>query len=198
MSFALDISRFADKAKNNGDEVVRQTLFLAAQSVVLRSPVGDPELWAENAQASYGRRFHNVFAAKPLKHATLKKTYPLRHEIAAANRKARAAAGKPGKRDGAAAGKYIGGRFRANWQFGIGSVNTTTTEQTDKSGAATLGRLKAAISAVSAGPVFWISNSLPYAERLENGWSKQAPRGIVKLTLVELPRQVSAFAASLK
>jgi hypothetical protein len=32
----------------------------------------------------------------------------------------------------------------------------------------------------------YIQNNLPYAERLENGWSKQAPHGMVKITLYEL------------
>jgi hypothetical protein len=31
----------------------------------------------------------------------------------------------------------------------------------------------------------WIYNNLPYAERLENGWSKQAPEGIYGLALQE-------------
>ncbi|MFA6946481.1 MAG: HK97 gp10 family phage protein [Pedobacter sp.] len=32
----------------------------------------------------------------------------------------------------------------------------------------------------------WLFNNLPYAERLENGWSKQAPMGIYRLALQEM------------
>jgi hypothetical protein len=35
----------------------------------------------------------------------------------------------------------------------------------------------------------WIYNNLPYAERLENGWSKQAPAGVYRLAL----REVTVF-----
>jgi hypothetical protein len=35
-------------------------------------------------------------------------------------------------------------------------------------------------------PVIYLQNSLPYALRLENGWSKQAPGGVLALTVNEL------------
>jgi len=33
----------------------------------------------------------------------------------------------------------------------------------------------------------FIVNGLPYINRLENGWSQQAPNGMVAITLAELP-----------
>jgi hypothetical protein len=39
MSFTLDIGRFCDKASGNADKVVRAAVTLAAQGVVLKSPV---------------------------------------------------------------------------------------------------------------------------------------------------------------
>jgi hypothetical protein len=32
----------------------------------------------------------------------------------------------------------------------------------------------------------WIYNNLPYAERIENGWSQQAPAGVYGLALIEI------------
>ncbi|CFO10931.1 Uncharacterised protein [Bordetella pertussis] len=40
----------------------------------------------------------------------------------------------------------------------------------------------------------YLSNSLPYAVPLENGWSKQAPQGMAKLTAQEFQRYVSQAA----
>lgn len=81
---------------------------------------------------------------------------------------------------------YVGGRFRANWQFGVGTINQTTTTATDMEGDKTLGRLEASIPEDVSGQVFFITNSLPYAQRIEDGWSRrQAPAGVVGLTWVE-------------
>lgn len=32
----------------------------------------------------------------------------------------------------------------------------------------------------------WLFNNLPYAERIENGWSKQAPAGVYRLALQQI------------
>lgn len=75
------------------------------------------------------------------------------------------------------------GRFRANWVPGINAVNTTTTEATDKQGDDTQEKIFAAIP--KPGGIFYITNSLPYARRLEyEGWSKQMPAGVVRITAV--------------
>lgn len=94
---------------------------------------------------------------------------------------------------------YVGGRFRANWMFGVGAVDTTTTEGVDKSGGATLSRLAAAIQATGAGGVTFVSNSLPYGPRLEyEGWSKQAPAGVVRITVAEFQQYVNQAVQGLK
>ncbi|MCD1619133.1 hypothetical protein K7H20_13770 [Salipiger manganoxidans] len=77
------------------------------------------------------------------------------------------------------------GTFRANWVLSIGEPDTSTT--TDLAGFATknAGAL-AAYAAADGFPIIFVSNNLPYALRLENGWSGQAPNGILALTVVEL------------
>lgn len=82
------------------------------------------------------------------------------------------------------------GRFRANWVFGVGAINTQTTDAVDKGGQGTLSQLAASIGASKAGGQTYISNSLPYAERLEYGWSQQAASGMVRVTLAEFDAYV--------
>jgi len=77
------------------------------------------------------------------------------------------------------------GRFRGNWMIGVGSPDVSTIEAVDKDGSTSIARITAAVGSVQAGGVVYITNSLPYARRLEYGWSKQAPSppGIVRLTV---------------
>jgi hypothetical protein len=82
------------------------------------------------------------------------------------------------------------GRARANWQTSIGNPLNSTIETTDPGGGKTI---SAAISDTSkaSGNIFWITNNLPYIYRLEyEGWSKQAPRGMARLTIEEVRRQL--------
>lgn len=92
---------------------------------------------------------------------------------------------------------YVGGRFRANWQYGVGDFDVTTTEQTDKSGRVSIARITTGLGSQPAGKVHYLGNSLPYAERLENGWSRQAPSGMVGLTVLEFNPIVDAAAKAL-
>lgn len=89
------------------------------------------------------------------------------------------------------------GRFRGNWQLGIGSVNSDMSSPVDPGGAQVLGRIQAQVAQASAGDVLWVSNSLPYAQRLEMGWSKQAPSGMVRVTMADLPARIEAYASTL-
>ena len=78
------------------------------------------------------------------------------------------------------------GRARGNWQANIGSSASGEVDAEDKSGAVTV--VKAAAECATwnpaAGPIF-LTNNLPYIERLENGYSKQAPAGMVAVTIAE-------------
>ena len=46
-------------------------------------------------------------------------------------------------------------------------------------------RASAALAAMRPYQTIWITNNVPYILRLENGWSDQAPNGMVTLTLAE-------------
>ncbi len=78
---------------------------------------------------------------------------------------------------------YIGGHFRANWQLGVGALPMGEIPGADPRGEATLGRIMAEVPERAAGKVYYIANNAPYAQRLESGWSRQAPAGVVGLTV---------------
>lgn len=75
------------------------------------------------------------------------------------------------------------GRFRGNWQVAIGSMPTGTVELDDKAGTATLAKAQAEAMGLQAGQVIFLINNLPYAEALEYGHSRQAPGGMIRLTV---------------
>lgn len=79
---------------------------------------------------------------------------------------------------------YVGGRFRANNQLGVDVQFTGTLDRPDPTGAATVTANLGRIPEQAAGHVYWISNNLPYARRIEyEGWSRQAPQGVYGLTV---------------
>ena len=90
------------------------------------------------------------------------------------------------------------GRFRGNWMFAAGAVPRQTVETLDPTGQTTLSRLIAQIGTTGAGGVTYLANSLPYAVRLENGWSKQAPAGMVRITVQEFQQYVTKAANEVK
>lgn len=90
------------------------------------------------------------------------------------------------------------GRFRANWQYGVGRPNTAVLEAVDKSGQSSIGRITAGAATARLGDVIYVSNSLPYALKLEAGSSKQAPGGMVGLTVVEFQAAVDRSVAAAK
>lgn len=63
--FALDIRRWVEKAKDNADKVVRATGQEVLTRVVMRTPVGNPDLWKRKAPKGYvgGRLRANWFVS---------------------------------------------------------------------------------------------------------------------------------------
>jgi len=80
---------------------------------------------------------------------------------------------------------YVGGHFRHNWQYGFNSEPSSVLDGTENDA---LKRIKGSIS--NSGGIHFIINNTPYAERLESGWSGQAPQGMVGLTELEFPQIV--------
>ena len=79
------------------------------------------------------------------------------------------------------------GRFKSNWQCGIGVINSDASAAPN---ADAQGRTVAVLQGYKPGNTIWLTNSLPYAKRLENGWSQQAPAGMVRLTMQDFQQAV--------
>lgn len=90
------------------------------------------------------------------------------------------------------------GRFKGNWQVAIGSVPSGTLELFDKAGTATMSRVTATVLGLKAGDVIILVNNLEYARALEYGHSKQAPAGMVRLTVSEFGAVVNRAVGATK
>jgi hypothetical protein len=80
------------------------------------------------------------------------------------------------------------GRFRANWNVSLGVNDYSTTTYTSAKGPVDeteLAKANAVLKMLTGDGSAFISNGLPYAARLETGYSNQAPFGMVDVTLVE-------------
>lgn len=79
---------------------------------------------------------------------------------------------------------YVGGRLRGNWQASIDNQNLTELDVLDSSGTSTVSKGTTEINKYKLEDTnIWFSNNLPYAERVEHGWSKQRPNGMVRTTV---------------
>ena len=73
------------------------------------------------------------------------------------------------------------GHARGNWNVAEGGPDDTVSArtQTGPSQARDVGDVR-------MGNVYYLTNAVPYIERLEHGWSRQAPEGMARVTAVEL------------
>lgn len=72
------------------------------------------------------------------------------------------------------------GRARANWQVEIGHAASGVVNEVDKSGQGAIASGAKVIQAYKGGSSINLTNNLPYIERLNDGWSAQAPAGFVE------------------
>lgn len=84
------------------------------------------------------------------------------------------------------------GRLRASWTIGVGQIDPTVAPEVTSGVIATP---EPRIPAISMGQTVYHANSLPYARRIEYGWSKKAPAGMVRVTAAEVPGIVQALVA---
>lgn len=200
--FAESVQLFVDKAKANADEVVRVTAFKILARLIERSPVGNPELWAINNDAVRQKnRAADINAA--LRSARKK----ARVQLSGARYSSNTSAVGPRKPRKLKRGQgelyypkgYTGGRFRGNWQVGFNSAPQNEVARTDPSGAETLadgGAILAGFKASDTQSIYFVNN-VPYAVRLEFGHSKQAPRGMVRITAQEFQKLFNEAARGL-
>ncbi|CAI8733606.1 Prophage PssSM-02 [Pseudomonas sp. IT-P44] len=179
-SFALSLAEFAAQATEAIDASLREIIIEVGSSVIRMSPVGNPEIWAQNAVASqYNKAVDD--------HNSGLRNDPT--NLTTAGRL------KPGRKlndgmDVRAPDGYVGGRFRANWHLSIDVVENVTFDEVDPGGQETIAALVSAVSDFTAGQTAYLINNLPYAIPLEYGHSKQAPAGMVRITVARFQQIV--------
>lgn len=89
------------------------------------------------------------------------------------------------------------GRFRGNWQVAIGNIPAGTLEIDDKAGTVSIGKVQAEVLGLEVGQTIYLINNLPYAQKLEFGHSKQAPSGMIRITVQRWQPIVDAVALQL-
>lgn len=131
MSFALDVSKFVEKAKKNPEKVMRQVSIKLFSAIIKASPVDT-------------------------------------------------------------------GRFRMNWMASGGTPAPGITDATDKSGDKATGNATSFVLSASDWREFTLTNNLPYAQRLEYGWSQQAPQGMVRTNVSRFQQLINEEANKVK
>lgn len=131
MSFALDVSKFVEKAKKNPEKVMRQVSIKLFSAIIKASPVDT-------------------------------------------------------------------GRFRMNWMASGGTPAFGVTDATDKSGNAAIGNATSFVLNATDWRDFTLTNNLPYAQRLEYGWSQQAPAGVVRTNISRFQQLINEEANKVK
>ncbi|MBK5541507.1 hypothetical protein JFV28_20435 [Pseudomonas sp. TH05] len=200
-SFAENIRQFAEQAQAGIDATIREIVIEIGSSVIRMSPVGNPEIWAANvAQRQVNTRAADDYDFKVAVRNTLinldegnfTKSGKLRRGVRYAKPLTKAERDQNFNVNGLVAGKdYVGGRFRGNWQFSIDTPADGVLDAIDPSGGVTIAVLRAQVQSLTAGQTAYIVNNLPYGIPLEYGHSRQAPGGMVRVTLARFQQIVA-------
>jgi len=83
------------------------------------------------------------------------------------------------------------GRLRGNWQTSLNKPTDGTLADTDAGGLSSISKAKAALISMKAGDTAHMTNNLPYALKIEEGGSDQAPAGMVRITVQEFQKEVN-------
>ncbi|WP_085708278.1 MULTISPECIES: hypothetical protein [unclassified Pseudomonas] len=199
-SFALSLAEFAAQTSEAIDASVREIIIELGSSLIRMSPVGNPEIWAANvAHRATNSRAADDYDFKVAVRNTLinldesnfTKAGKLKRGVKYAKPLTKTERDQNFNVNGLVAGKdYVGGRFRGNWQFSIGTPADGVLDQVDPGGNVTLAKLKLQVEQLTIGQTAYIVNNLPYAVPLEYGHSKQAPGGMVRITLARFQQIV--------
>lgn len=94
---------------------------------------------------------------------------------------------------------YVGGRARGSWQYQKGAPLEEETGRIDKTGAGSIGRLTAGVMTGNPATEHYYTSTVPYMRKLEyEGWSGQAPDGMVRLSIAEFQRFVDKACGEIR
>lgn len=87
------------------------------------------------------------------------------------------------------------GRFRGNWIATTGTPSFMYYDDLkDKPGRVTKAAARRVINESQIGGITYLVNNLPYAMKIEYGWSKQAPSGVVRTTVLDFQNYIKEAA----
>lgn len=90
------------------------------------------------------------------------------------------------------------GRFRGNWQTTGATPATGLIAGVDLTGGKAINSSATFINNAPNWYQFTLTNNLPYAQRLEYGWSKQAPVGMVRVNIARFNTLLNEEAAKVR
>lgn len=86
------------------------------------------------------------------------------------------------------------GAAKGSWQTTVNTPAGGHVVRTDPSGRAAIVEVESN-TPVGAGQITCLTSNLAYIERLENGWSMQAPNGMVRRNVTRFQKMVDESAA---
>ena len=83
----------------------------------------------------------------------------------------------------------VSGRLRSNWIPSINAPKSNEVGVTSEAGV--ISEISAVVSNIKLGDTFYLTNNLPYAVRIEYGYSKKFPEGMLR-------RNVAKYAQAIR
>ena len=172
MSFSSDVAKWSKQTKRDLDQKARAITLELFSSVIMSTPVGNPELWERNRIAANYNQEVRAF------NATLRdnpENLDSRGHL------------KRGKKlnDGMtiqAPKGYVGGGLRNSWYTTVGTPSEASGREPNKTGSGSIADLKN----IGVGSVCYLTNNLPYSISIEFGHSKQAPAGMARINVTRV------------
>lgn len=95
----------------------------------------------------------------------------------------------------AAPAGYVGGRARGSFMYGFNAPAGVDPGTIDGSGAVSIARVRAGVGDEAEPGLHFLTSVVPYMRRLEyDGWSQQAPAGMIRITIREFQQMVAQAA----
>lgn len=175
-NFDSDLDNMLDDARQYYLRVTRLIVIKILGRLIYLSPVGNPSLWKVNkARVEYNQKADDYNHSLYNDSRNITKSGRLKRGLKLGRRKLSSPSG------------YSGGMFRANWQVGVDYDPSVEVTEPDKSGDKTMQIGSANANEITFNNnIVYIANILPYAQRLEDGHSGQAPSGIVKVVMSDI------------
>ncbi len=191
----LDPELFAGMIEDDVGKKQRAIAIQLLNEVVLKSPVGNPELWAINStQVRQRDRVNDINEAMrnsdQFGHVDKNGNRRIKrgNKVTLASAVYSSNTGRFGpqriRKLSRGQGEiyrpadYRAGTFRASHFVSVGSPSDYVPSEPDPNGATTINNGTSTILAAPNYSVIYIQSNLPYSVPLENGHSKQAPAGV--------------------